>query len=261
MMRYLVGVMGGLALLAAAPALAEGCASIADPIGTDRPDITDTPTVPPPGSLQVEGGLDYSRQGSDRAWQAPSVLLRAGIAECTEFALEVPTYVYARGGGHSGFSDVTPSIKREFTDIAGLDTAVVFGIGLPTGSSEISGRGVNPYLQFIAAKDLPAGWSLAGMLTGYSYPDQREGDQGGQISLSLGKEIAEGAQLFFEIAADGQKNEGAVLQMDTGGTFRLSELDQLDFRVGWGLNRNSPDFFFGLGYSIRFDGLLRFAVK
>ncbi|MGD0290478.1 MAG: carbohydrate porin [Candidatus Binataceae bacterium] len=39
-----------------------------------------------------------------------------------------------------------------------------------------------------------------------------------------------------------------------GGSWRVTRLQQLDFDVGFGLNRSSPDHFFGIGYSFRLDG-------
>ena len=43
--------------------------------------------------------------------------------------------------------------------------------------------------------------------------------------------------------------------LDIGATYRFTEHQQIDFQTGFGLNSASPDHFFGLGYSIRFDRL------
>jgi hypothetical protein len=41
----------------------------------------------------------------------------------------------------------------------------------------------------------------------------------------------------------------------SGAADRLTPTRQIDFHVGFGLNRNAPNWFFGLGYSLRRDGL------
>ena len=43
--------------------------------------------------------------------------------------------------------------------------------------------------------------------------------------------------------------------LDTGGTWRFARTQQVDFQAGIGLNSSSVDHYFGLGYSIRLDGL------
>ena len=43
--------------------------------------------------------------------------------------------------------------------------------------------------------------------------------------------------------------------LDTGGAWRFTRLQQIDFHAGLGLNSSSVDHYFGIGYSVRFDGL------
>jgi Putative MetA-pathway of phenol degradation len=47
----------------------------------------------------------------------------------------------------------------------------------------------------------------------------------------------------------------AIHLLNSGGAYRLTPTQQIDFRIGLGLNRNAPNWVFGLGYSIRRDGL------
>ncbi|MEA2995917.1 MAG: hypothetical protein QOG74_1466, partial [Alphaproteobacteria bacterium] len=37
--------------------------------------------------------------------------------------------------------------------------------------------------------------------------------------------------------------------------YRLTPTRQVEFHIGFGLNRHAPDMIFGLGYSVRFDNL------
>src|SRR5712692_3795961 len=43
--------------------------------------------------------------------------------------------------------------------------------------------------------------------------------------------------------------------INSGAAYRLTPTRQVDFHVGFGLNHNAPNWFFGLGYSFRRDGL------
>jgi len=43
--------------------------------------------------------------------------------------------------------------------------------------------------------------------------------------------------------------------LNSGGAYRLTKTEQLDFHVAFGLNENAPTYIFGLGYSFRLDGL------
>ena len=42
---------------------------------------------------------------------------------------------------------------------------------------------------------------------------------------------------------------------NSGGLYRLSPTQQIDFHVAFGLNHNAPDYIVGVGYSFRIDGL------
>ena len=41
----------------------------------------------------------------------------------------------------------------------------------------------------------------------------------------------------------------------SGGAYRLSPTQQIDFHIAVGLNRYAPVYVIGLGYSLRLDGL------
>jgi hypothetical protein len=42
---------------------------------------------------------------------------------------------------------------------------------------------------------------------------------------------------------------------NTGGAYHLTPTQQIDFHFAVGLNRNTPAWIFGIGYSFRLDGL------
>jgi len=57
------------------------------------------------------------------------------------------------------------------------------------------------------------------------------------------------------------ENAGPSQLLNSGGVYRLSPTQQVDFHVAFGLNRNAPSYIVGVGYSFRFDGLLASKAK
>ncbi len=117
-------------------AKADSCPGIGDEIATDRPDVTNSSVVVPTGSLQIENGMNFSARDRDRFVDGTNTRLRAGIANCLEFLVDLPTYLASvHGPGNSGLSDVTPALKWQISPVPGkVDLSAVFGVALPTGS-------------------------------------------------------------------------------------------------------------------------------
>jgi hypothetical protein len=101
-----------LVYLGTISAKADGCPSIKDEIITDRPDVTNSSVVIPPGSLQIENGVNFSARDGDRVIDGMNTRLRVGIANCLEILLDTPPYfANVRSPQNSGFSDVAPALK------------------------------------------------------------------------------------------------------------------------------------------------------
>jgi hypothetical protein len=49
--------------------------------------------------------------------------------------------------------------------------------------------------------------------------------------------------------------DGTSHLFNSGGGYRITNTQQIDFHIGFGLNRNAPTYIFGVGYSFRVDGL------
>ena len=73
-------------------AKAESCPTAKDEIITDRPDVTNSSLVVPAGSLQIENGVNFSARDGGRFVDGTNTRLRAGIANCLEVLVDVPTY-------------------------------------------------------------------------------------------------------------------------------------------------------------------------
>ena len=69
---------------------AAGSDAAAAPIVTDRPAVTDSSVVVPPGSLQAENGFAETVSQGQRTFDGPETLLRLGVALKTELRLTAP---------------------------------------------------------------------------------------------------------------------------------------------------------------------------
>jgi Putative MetA-pathway of phenol degradation len=159
-------------LLSAPAAVANDCPKISDHIVTDRPDVTNSSIVVPVGSLQSENGINLTARSGDRILDGTNSRLRLGVVPCVEVLVDLPTYFFAiRGQASSGFSNVTPAVKWQISPIPGkFDLSATVGVGLPTGTTGITGPGIQPYLQFPWSRELADGWGLTGMVTLYLPP-------------------------------------------------------------------------------------------
>jgi hypothetical protein len=250
-------VLTQLACFVPVAARADSCPTAKDEISTDRPDVTNSSIVVPAGSLQSENGVNLSARDGSRFLDGTNTRWRLGLAPCLEFLVDVPTYVAKiRGVGSSGFSDVAPAVKWQISPDPGkVDLSAVFGLGLPTGAANIAGRGAQPYLQFPWSWELRGGWGVAGMFTEFIHPADPTSKSITETTFVIEKDLTERAGIFAEYVGDYRTNGASTQLFNTGGFYRLSHNQQVDFRVALGLNRNSPDYIVGFGYSVRFDDL------
>jgi Putative MetA-pathway of phenol degradation len=254
-----------LALRFAAPALARAgeCPSSSSEIATDRPDVTNSSLVVPTGSLQMENGINTTRRGLDKTFDGTNSRLRLGIANCLEILVDVPNYVgRLKGDADTGFGNVAPAIKWQFASLPeAWNLSVTAGAGLPTGSPKIAGPGLQPYLQFPWSYEIGGGWGTSGMVTTFFFPSDFANKQTTEATFVLEKKITERASLFVEYVGDYPSRGSSVQLFNTGGGYLLTRTQTIDFHVAFGLNRNSPNYIVGLGYSFRFDDLFRTSAR
>jgi hypothetical protein len=245
------------AVLGTVGARAEGCPTAKDEISTDRPDVTNSSLVVPFGSLQSENGVNFSAGNGGQIIDGTNTRWRLGIAPCLELLVDLPTYsTTVRGLGSSGFSDVSPAIKWQVSPIPGkVDASAVFGVGLPTGTVDIAGRGAQPYLQMPWSWELHDGWGVSGMLTEFFRPSDATKRRTTEATFAIEKNLTEKMSLFVEYVGDYPERASPSQLLNSGGLYRLSPTQQVDFHIAFGLNHNAPSYIVGVGYSFRFDGL------
>jgi hypothetical protein len=238
---------------------ADECTQASAPIATDRPDITNSSVVVPVGSLQNENGWNVSRHDGADVIDGSNSRWRLGIAPCLEVLIDLPNYVgTSRGPGPSGFGDVAPAVKWQISPVPGkIDLSMTAGAALPTGARAIAGRGVQPYLQFPWSVELHDGFAITGMVTNFFTPNDPLNKYSNQTTFVIEREFGERSFLFAEYVGDFPLSGGPAHLFNSGGGYRITDTQQIDFHVGIGLNRNAPDYVFGIGYSFRVDGIFK----
>jgi Putative MetA-pathway of phenol degradation len=182
--------------------------------------------------------------------------LRLGVADCVELVIDTPTYFYAMNGpASSGFNDVVLSFKWQLPALDGFDSAAAAGIALPSGSQDLSGRGYDPYLQGSWSRDIWNGWGVAGMFTVFWLTSRSSQNPTFEPTFEITRDLLPSVGSFVEYVGDYPNHTQPSQVIDAGATWRIAHLQQVDLHFGFGLNRASPDHFFGFGYSFRLDGL------
>jgi hypothetical protein len=258
--RFGYAAMIGSLLIGLAPAAAyaEACEQPSDPIDTDRPDTTNSALVIPAGSLQEENGVNVSRSGGADVLDGTNSRFRFGVSPCFEVLVDLPNYVGVFSGRQSsGFGDVAPAVKWQVSPAPGkFDLSVVIGAALPTGDKRIAGPGVQPYLQAPWSFDLGDGWTLNGMQTLFFTPSDPTVRVSNQSTVTIEKDTTERSFLFVEYVGNFPDHGASNQLINSGGGYRITNNQQIDFHAGWGLDRNAPEYVFGVGYSFRLDRFL-----
>lgn len=238
------------------PALAD-CITSDDAIATDRPTFANFSPAVPESSLQIENGAAISRSGANSTVDLPETRLRLGLGSCTELLLDLPELVHINGAnGFTGSSDLGPAIKHQFSPVlGGLTLEVIGGVFVNNGDKRLTGRGPAPYLQIPWSYDLAENWTLNGMVSDITHPrDAHDHDQL-ELTLYVDRTINNRLDLYAEYANDTQRDGPTLNRLSIGASYQLTPTRIVDIKIGAGLNAESPRYYVGIGYSIRFDRL------
>lgn len=259
-------LLTGLALVAGSSAL-----QAQDSIATDRPDVVESSAVVGRGRWQIEASVggenDRSAGASLRSFGNP-FLLRYGISEEWELRLETDAWqrssVREAPGADTrrsyGFADIAIGAKwhtHDGDEARGLPAvAWLLHVDLPSGAREFKGSGLRPSLRVVAEWELPQDLSL-GVMPGVLV-DRNDGGQrytAPSLAVVLGRSWSDRCRSFVELAvhqATGLRNGGTVATLDLGTAYLLTQDMQVDAAVARGLNRQTADWGWTLGFSIRF---------
>ena len=76
-----------------------------------------------------------------------------------------------------------------------------------------------------------------------------------EVTFVVEREVGTNADLFVEYVGDYPNHDVPRQFINSGATYRFTRTQQIDFHAGLGLTSRYPAYFFGLGYSVRFDSL------
>jgi hypothetical protein len=251
-------------LLTAAPAAAQdltGWSGLEEPIAPDRPDFTEGTGLVPPGHVQVEGGATVGKVEDVDTTTFGELLIRIGTGERWEGRIGVSSYnrIETPLDEVSGFDDPTVGMKVRFTDPAGdlapgqPAVALVLVTSIPEGDEELTAGEWVPKALLVFDWVLGDRFSLSSNL-GYTYQVE-EGERFHQISASLssGLSVTERLGAYLEWYGFSEETpDGATTHyLDGGMSFLVTNDLQLDARIGTGLNDADPDWYAGVGASVR----------
>jgi hypothetical protein len=221
------------------------------PIATDRPAVTDSSIVVPPGSFQAENGFAETVSQGQRTFDGPETWLRFGAASRTELRLIVPDY-FGQVGMNSGFGDLTVGMKQQLGPTpGGFDVSLVLSLSLPTGASAISSHGYDPSAQLPWSRALSSNWTAAGMLSVYWPTGQGRRNLTGETTFLIDRQLTKTWDAFIEYAGDFPEQGGPRHLLHFGTAYKPTPHQQLDLHVGVGLSSATVDHFIGVGYSFR----------
>ncbi|MEA2563194.1 MAG: hypothetical protein QOH06_4698 [Acidobacteriota bacterium] len=258
--RILILALSGL-LLGTALLAQEGWSGLEEPIVADRPDFTEGTGLIPPGHVQVEGGTTLTRVEDDDITTFGELLVRIGAGERWEGRIGVPSYnrIDALQQEISGLDDSSLGIKFRFTDPAGdlapgqPAAALVLETSIPTGDDELTDD------EWVPTAILALDWEVGerfglGANVGYSYATDEE-EQFHQLlaSLSGGFSITDRLGTYLEwYGLSEETADGPTTHYVDGGlSFLINDDLVVDARVGTGLNDADPDWYVGVGGSVR----------
>jgi len=245
-----------------APFVAVSTAVAQDPIATDRPGITFTPSVVGEGVFQIEAGvpqITFSRgNGTDsEQWSFP-VQLRYGLTPSLELRLGGSTWNRLEDDttddSVDGFGDVEIGAKLALSDgSTGPRTAIIASVRTPVGDDGLTSHQPGYSLSFAALWSLSDREWLQGLAGATMVPVGDENSTTGSLGLLLGHSFAGTPWSAYVEGGWFPKIDDSVDTAVAGAglTYLVNKDVQLDVFGDFGLNDDTPDAVAGFGVSWR----------
>ena len=271
--RTVVAFLAVVGPLVLAPAPLRAQDTPAEELVTDRPDQTESAVVVGPGQVQVETGVlltrDEAAGASVETVEGPGTLIRIGLGGRTELRLGWAGYlreeVELPGSPpetltFEGPGDAELGAKVRLRDEAGRlpEAALLVGVSLPVGDESFTSDRLDPSLRLSLAHTLSDRLSLGYNLgvewsSELTEADLRETHSHLIYTAALGVGLTDRAGAFLELfgAEPIDAPDTSEHSVDGGLTYLLRPNLQLDLAAGAGLTDEAPDWFVGMGISIR----------
>ncbi|MBJ6118974.1 transporter [Pontibacter sp. BT310] len=224
---------------------------------TDRPDQTESASVVPRKSIQIEAGLYFQKDkagATDIKYVAhPSALMRFGVLSWLELRAE-GTYQTVTIEEESrkklnGFGPLTVGAKAKLWDENGLrpQTALMTMFDLPVGHNAFAPANPEVNLRLLFKNSLSEKVDLSYNLA-YGWED---GEAVKSYTVSLATELSDKIGVFGEVFGDKTNGEKATHSFDAGFTVLVLPNLQVDLAAGTAISSSSPEYFVTTGFSVR----------
>lgn len=260
MKRSIFWLVLALGLGQVLPALAQdGWSGLEDSISPDRPDFTEGTGLIPVGHVQVEGGVTLARVEDEDSTSLGEVLVRFGLGERAEARIGLGSYTRIDGDftDISGFEDPALELKIRFTDEAGElapgqpAVALVLGTSIPVGDKELTSDEWVPTAIFAFDWDLGRFGLGANLGGSYEVGDDRFLQAFGSLSAGFSVTDRLGTYLEWYGFSEEEKDGPSTHYVDGGISYLINNDLMVDARIGTGLNDADPDWYAGVGASVR----------
>jgi len=231
-------------------------ANASSTISTDRPQITNTSTVVPCGSLQFENGFEQTGSAGHQGFDAPETSVRFGIANKTELRLGLPNCLFHDNTGSAianGASDLLLGFKQQLGPTHGFDVSLIPSVSLPVGANAISSHGYDPSVQVPWSRSLTKMWTVAGQLSLFDPTSIGRRNVTGQASVYFDRALGSVWDAYVEYSGAFAQRGGPQHSVDFGAAYKISPHQQLDLHCNFGFASAIPSHAIGLGYSVRFQ--------
>lgn len=225
-----------------------------EPIGTDRPDQTESTETVPMGSFQLKSGFTAEPvTGAPADLTLPQLLLRVGLGGSFElrFAGEHVRAVDAEGKAAGAWGVPLLGLKSRFGQGggSGIATAMEVNVGVPRWAGDAD---AHPFAELLLAADRDLGehWGV-GTNLGLAWDGRSPGGTT-TATLTAGRSIFRRAGIFAELYAAFPEDAPGDLRWDCGASWAPGRTTLIDASFGSGFQ--GQRWFVGAGFSIRFNG-------
>ena len=225
--------------------------SYSQKIDTDRPDQTESSSVVPHKSFQIESGflLEFPEHQFNKNYATttlPTTLFRYGILNWLEIRF-VSEYSWINYGYYKeqGMNDLQIGTKIQLLKKENINTEIAFMSHLvtPSGSKNYSGI-YGTINRFLISHNLNENVNL-GYNLGWDYFGKGKGNL--TYTMALGCSVGDRFGFFIEPFGEVIEFEEFVASFDAGITYLITDKLQADFYFGTGLNHKNN--FMGGGLS------------
>lgn len=230
-----------------------------EPIATDRPSFSESPTTVDGGHVQLEAGYTLARASGTTGHTLGEILIRIGLDAAAELRIGLDSYAWSRGpaGARSGFTDTSLGVKLGLAEgdagIAHPSLGLVVASTLPTGHDPFFGE-----TTMQPEAKLAAGWMLGNRTSlksnlNYAYISDR-GSRVHRLATSLvlahrwTERIGSYVEGYGFVPRSVARDD--VIYINGGLTYLVSPRFQLDARLGLRV-ADPADRFAGVGLAYR----------